>query len=491
MQEPSSNRRPPSRVRLPLRSAAALLAVALVVIALSGVWLFRTIRATVMNLEMTEVDIALSPQAQAAGDGFDTPEPLPGPVLIVTDPATGIEVTATPAPLIDLSLFDRWEGTERINVLLLGIDTRCEDEGPTRTDSMILMSVDPVGKSVSGLSLPRDLWVEIPAFGTDRINKANYLGELNEYPGGGPALAMETVENFLGVRVDHFLAVNFEAFRDFINLIDGIQVEVPERISDPTYPDECYGYDPFYMDVGLQSLNGPLALQYARTRATDGGDIDRAQRQQQVIIAVQQKLLDVNMIPKLIARAPQLYSSFQKNVKTSFTETEAIQLSLLMQDIPRERIELDVIDYNYVTPQVTFDNQYVLIPNYQYISELRAELFAPVVAPPQQVEDLPRLVGEEGARVAVWNGTQTFGLAAETQSYLEEMGLNVVEIDNAESSTYATTEVIDFGRNQYTTLLLTQAMDLPPLNVREGSVPEGDFDVLVILGQGWEIPGDQ
>ncbi len=460
-------------------------------ISVSGIWLYRTVRNTVASIEITEVDLQLSPEPEeVSADGFSTPQPLPGPVIIVTDPARpGVEITATPAPLIDLSLFDPWEGTERINVLLLGIDTRCEDEGPTRTDSMILMSIDPVDKTASGLSLPRDLWVEIPAFGPDRINKANYLGELNEYPSGGTGLAMETVENFLGVRVDHYLAVNFEAFRDFINLIDGIQVEVPETINDPTYPDECYGYDPFFMREGLQSLNGPLALKYARTRVTDGGDIDRAERQQAVILAVRQKLLDVNMIPKLIARAPLLYKSFQKNVKTSFTETEVIQLGLLVQEIERSDIKMGVIDYNYVNPQVTFDNQYVLLPNYNYIAELRAELFPPIAAPPQRIDDLPDLVLEEGARVAVWNGTQTFGLAAQTQTYLEEIGINVVEVDNAESAAYPTTEVIDYGRHEYTTLFLTQAMDLPPLNVKSGSTPEGDFDVLVILGYGWEVPG--
>ncbi len=470
---------------------AAIVAVIFgVLIVMSGIWLFRTIQNTAANLAITEVDLTLSPEVdEISADPFKTPEPLHEPVINVTDPSRpGVEITATPVPLIDLSIFEPWEGTERINVLLLGIDTRCEEEGPTRTDSMILMSIDPVGKTASGLSLPRDLWVEIPAFGPDRINKANYLGELNEYPGGGPALAMETVENFLGVRVDHYLAVNFEAFRDFINLIDGIQVDVPETISDPTYPDECYGYDPFYMQEGLQNLNGPLALKYARTRATDGGDIDRAARQQAVILSVRQKLLDVNMIPKLIARAPLLYNSFQKNVKTSFTETEVIQLGLLVQEIERSDIRMGVIDYNYVNPQLTFDNQSVLLPNYSFIAELRSELFPPVAAPPQQIDDLPDLVLEEGARVAVWNGTQVFGLAAETQTYLEEMGINVVEVNNAESATYRSTEVIDYGRHEYTTLFLTQAMDLPPLNVKSGSTPDGDFDVLVILGQGWEVP---
>ena len=486
-----NNRRTPARVRLPLWAALMVFALVAVILLGSGFLLFRTVRSMVASNEVTTIDTDFL-EAQQSDDSAEeqaAPIVLNQPAIIVTNAAgEAVEVTPTPEPLISFSDFGEWEGIERVNVLLLGIDSRCEEEGPVRTDSMMLISIDPIGKSMSLLSLPRDLWVEIPAFGPDRINKANYLGELNAYPGGGPALATETVESFLGIPVDYYVTVNFEAFRDFINLIDGIQIDVPEAINDQNYPDECYGYDPFVMGTGVQSMNGPIALKYARTRATTNGDIDRAERQQAVILAVRQKLLDVNMIPTLITRSPQLWRTFQDNVSTSFSELEVIQLALLVQDIHRPNIRSGVIDFNYVYNETTPDGQQVLVPRYDEVRRLREDLFPPVEPPPPVVENLPALVGEEDARVVVYNGTQTFGLAGETQAYLLDQGINVVDIGNADSSIVPTTLVIDYGTHEYTTLYLSQLMGLPPLNVSSGGEPEGEYDILIILGGDWELP---
>ncbi|MGB1251704.1 MAG: LCP family protein [Candidatus Promineifilaceae bacterium] len=486
----NNNRRTSSRVRLPLWAALGVFTLVAIILIGTGFLLYRTVRNLVADNGVTVVDPEfLETQLVETQEEQQAPLVLNQPSIIVTNAAgEEIEVTSTPEPRLSFSEFGEWDGIERVNVLMLGIDSRCDEEGPVRTDSMMLISIDPVGKGMSLLSLPRDLWVEIPAFGLDRINKANYLGEINAYPGGGPTLATETVEAFLGIRVDHFITVNFEAFRDFINLIDGIQIDVPEAINDPNYPDECYGYDPFVMGTGVKSMNGPIALKYARTRATTNGDIDRAERQQAVILAVRQKILDVNMIPKLITRSPQLWRTFQDNVSTSFSETEVIQLGLLVQDIYRPNIRSGVIDFNYVYNETTPDGQQVLVPRYEEIRRLREELFPPVEPPPQVIENLPALVGEEGARVMVYNGTQTFGLAGETQAYLLDQGVNVVDVGNADSSIVPSTVVIDYGKHSYTTLYLAQLMGLPPLNVSSGDSPEGDYDVLIILGNGWEVP---
>ena len=489
-----TERRSATRVRLPVWAAVLVFTLVAIVLVGSGIWVFNLVSDIAGSFDgnNTADPPALTPSVEVNADGTPVTQ-LAEVIVTIKDPDTGeiIEVTATPDATGILSQFTQWEGTERVNILMMGIDSRCEEEGPTRTDSLMLLSIDPVAKTASGLSIPRDTWVEIPQHGNDRINKANYWGIASEYPGGGPALAMETVEKFIGVKVHHYVGVNFEAFRDFINLIGGIQVEVPERIEDPTYPDECYGYDPFVINKGVQSLNGPLALQYARTRATDGGDIDRAERQQQVVLAVRQKLLDVQEIPNLIRRAPQLWKTFERNVDTSLSQQEIIQLALLVQDIQAQDIEMKVIDYNYVYNQMTPDGQQVLVPDYEKIADLREDLFSAVRAPRPVVTNLAQHVIDENARIAVWNGTQTFGLASETQEYLEDRGFNVVDIGNADTSQYPRTRVFDYGDNEYTRLYLTEVLGLPPLDVAQNDdTPDGDFDVLVILGIGWEIPLD-
>ncbi|MGD1994499.1 MAG: LCP family protein, partial [Anaerolineae bacterium] len=129
-----------------------------------------------------------------------------------------------------------WQGNQRVNVLLLGIDERESEHGPWRTDTMMVLTVDPLTKSGGMLSIPRDLWVPIPGFDHGKINTANYLGDAYDYPGGGPALAMRTVEYNLGVPIHYYVRVNFKAFIELVDMVGGIDVYVEEEIDDPSYP---------------------------------------------------------------------------------------------------------------------------------------------------------------------------------------------------------------------------------------------------------------
>ncbi|MCB0005301.1 MAG: LCP family protein [Anaerolineales bacterium] len=461
-----------------VRTAVKLLAFGLTLafLAWSGRWLYQTVSSLAAQWEVTEPSFNVTVEQTQL---ITTDDPAAPPVIATAQPS---------APLFTGKGLQPWEGTERVNILLLGIDERCDIEGPTRTDSMIVVTIDPVGQTAAALSLPRDLWVDIPGFHVDRINQAHYLGEVNEYPGGGPALAIDTVEAFLGIDIQYYGAINFDAFTEFIDLIGGIEIEVTESIDDPKYPDRCFGYDPFSIEVGSYVLDGETALKYARTRATAGGDVDRANRQQQVGLAIRDRILDAGQLPQLITQAPQLWQSFQRNVRTNMSPDEAIQLALLAQDIPAENIRTAVVDYNYVYLETTPEGQQVLVPLRDSIRELRNELFRPPAIPDQVIDNLSELMLSEGARIAVYNGTPTFGLAGATETYLSDLDFNIVGIGNAESSAVRATRIIDYGDHPYTTLYLSQLMSIPPLNISNGTDPEGDYDVLIILGNEWEVP---
>ncbi len=144
-----------------------------------------------------------------------------------------------------------WEGKERVNILVMGIDARPGEEGPWRTDTMMVLTVDPLTLSAGMLSIPRDLWVPIPGYGEGRINTANYLGDAYDYPGGGPALAARTVQYNLGVPIHHYVRVDFSAFVHLVDLIGGIDIYVPEEINDPWYPGPNYDYDPLVYPGGM------------------------------------------------------------------------------------------------------------------------------------------------------------------------------------------------------------------------------------------------
>ncbi len=466
-----------SGIRLPLWGLGLLALVIVIILALSSIWLFRTVFELASEFDI--VNPVFGSVAESSSGEESRPE-LPAP-----------NSSEDSQPIIANPLPQRWSGHDRVTVLILGIDQRCDQEGPTRTDTMMLLTMDPVGLTAAALSLPRDLWVEIPGFGVDRINQAHFLGDVYDYPGGGPALAVDTIEATLGIQVDYYTTVNFDAFVEFVDEIGGIDIDVPEDIEDDTYPDNCYGYDPFYITAGEHHLDGQSALKYARTRATFGGDVDRAGRQQQVVMAVRDKILKVDMVPQLLTRAPVLWRIFQRNVETDLTLNEAIQLGLLVQDIPGESIRTEVLDYDYVYNEVTPDGQAVLIPVRENIRALRDQLFAPPAIPTPVIENLPQLTVEENARVAVYNGTPVFGLAAATQDYLLQNDINVVEIGNADSSDYRSTQVIDYGSFPSTTRYLTQLLNIPPLNISNSTQPAGDYDILIILGGDWQIPGSE
>jgi LCP family protein required for cell wall assembly len=476
MPAPSSRRQSKTRLRLPLWGIGLLVLVFLIFLAVSSFWLFRTVVDLASELDIINPIFAADDQPSSSAVN-------PGNELSANDQ------DENSGGLIG-AIFEPWSGRERVTILALGIDQRCDEIGPTRTDTMMLLTMDPVGLSAAILSLPRDLWVDIPGFGPDKINQAHFLGESYDYPEGGPGLAVDTVESTFGINIDYYVTVNFDAFVQLVDEIGGIDIEVPETIRDDSYPDNCYGYDPFYILSGPQHMDGQTALKYARTRVTFGGDVDRASRQQQVVLAIRDKVLRLEMVPKLLTQAPELWRIFQRNVEMSLSISEAVQLALLAQEIPAESIRSEVLNYDYVYNEITPDGQAVLIPVREKIRLLRDQIFAPPAIPTPVIENIPEMMAVENARVAIYNGTPTFGLAAITQEYLDGFDINVVEIGNADSAEYRTSQVIDYGNNPNTTRYLTQLMDIPPLNISNASTSQEGFDVLVVLGSDWTVPSN-
>lgn len=274
---------------------------------------------------------------------------------------------ATPNPDFLAPTMVGWQGTERVTVLLMGVDTRPGEQGyRTRTDTMILLSVDPVAKTGSMLSIPRDLYVDVPGYGLERVNTA--------YPLGGAPLAVETIQYNLGVRINHYAIVDFNTFVTLVDEIGGIDVNVPVAINDPTYPDEGYGYDPFYMPEGIQHMDGATALKYARTRSQDN-DWERARRQQAVIMAVRNKIVSLDLLPSLIQKAPSLSTMLGESVRTDMTLEEMMALAQLASTVPEENIRSGVIDSRYVLGYETDEGAQVSIPNRAAIGPLLEHIF--------------------------------------------------------------------------------------------------------------------
>ena len=382
---------------------------------------------------------------------------------------------------------------ERVNVLLLGVDQRPSENGPTRTDTIIVVTMDPQSKTAGMLSIPRDLWVKIPDLGAkgiteDRINDAYFFGELYKYPGGGPALAMKTIQLNLGIPLHHYAIIDFKGFEKIIDTLGGVTIDVETPIQDDEYPDDKFGYQSVYIPAGMQHMDGKTALIYARARH-QGSDFGRARRQQQLLLALRDQALSLNLITKLVP----LFNALKDTVKTDIDLGDLRTLAPIAVQIDTQNITNRVIDESLTTPWVTPGGADVLLPKQAEINNLVQEMFftpAPAESgskPPQSSEQRERL-RTEGARLELQNGTMNKGLAAQTQAYLEAQGYQVVSIGDAQRSDYLETVLIYYSDKPYTQEQLIKLFGIRPANVRPGAAPRQDVDIRLILGTNVNLP---
>jgi len=382
----------------------------------------------------------------------------------------------------------RWTGTERVNILVMGIDQREHEDGPWRTDTMLVLTIDPVTMSGGMLSIPRDLWVPIPGYEEARINQAHFFGEVDDYPGGGPALAVKAVQYNLGIPIDYYVRVNFTAFEQVVDLIGGVDIQVEEEITDPIYPDEAYGFDPLYIPAGWQHFDGEMALKYARTRHTEGGDFDRAKRQQQVLQAVFEQVMQLDKLPQIAAQASNLWETLENSVVTDLKLDQIIALAQLASEVNPDDIRCGVIDEHYTQFMETPDGQQVLIPLRDRIRELRDYIFTTDTSLPQQEDDPAARLADEAATIEVLNGTTAEGLAGQTAERLQQQDLQVTHIDNADRADYTESLIIVYTGKTYTAEYLTHLLELPPTAVVHGNNPNAEYDISLILGADYQPP---
>jgi LCP family protein required for cell wall assembly len=407
-----------------------------------------------------------------------TPVPAAAPPF---DPDAPIQPAGYPTP-------QAWDGSERVTILVLGLDYRdwSDGNGLARTDTMILLTLDPEKGAAGMLSIPRDLWVNIPGYGYGKINTAFQTGEVNRHPSGGPGLAVETVEQLLGIDIQFYAQIDFNTFVTMVDEIGGVKLEVPEEIE----VDPLGEAPPKTLQPGIQTLPGSLALAYARARNTPGGDFDRAARQQQVILAIRDRVLSFDLIPVLISRAPGLYRDLAQGVRTNLNLDQIVKLGLLAGQIPPESIARAVIGEPQVTFDWSMDGQFILIPIPDQIRLLRDEIFTPDAAasPVTGNMTLSQLVLAESARVAVLNGTTTPGLAALTTDFLTDLGVFVTLTDNADSL-YPETTIFDYTGKPHTLQFLIEQLNINPARIFHSFDLSSTVDVELILGDDWAATG--
>lgn len=396
---------------------------------------------------------------------------------VVTDATPESTVVAT-------HTYPDWSKKEPINILLIGLDLRTLEED-TRADTQIVVHIDPKNKTASMISIPRDLWVNIPGYGMDRVNSAYQKGDSAERntpgsdPGQGALLAMSTIESDFGIPIDYYASVDFGGFEKVVDTLGGVTVDVPRPLVDNDYPlaANSYGSTRIYIPAGLQHMDGHIALEYARSRHEDS-DIGRNSRQQQVLLALRRQGMSLGTLFHI----DDLTAALQGSIRTSLDLEQIGSLAQLAPQINSNNITTCQIDATMSTETILANGADVLIPNWSLVH-----------AKIQQCFSDPQLA-KEAARISVKNGTLTAGMGTQVKTALATKGLSVVDLSSVtDQGKHPLTTVIDYsgGQKPRTLQVLKDTLSLQDSQVQQGNpddaplATQGDgkpVDIVVIAG---------
>jgi LCP family protein required for cell wall assembly len=401
------------------------------------------------------------------GQELRVPGPQATPAPAVLDSATSQAVPGAgnqsasgngsqPRPTIDLK-----EGfPERfINIVLLGSDKR-ENDATWRTDTIIIATVDSEYKLVRLLSLPRDLWVKIPGHGHDRINTADLWGELRE-EGGGPDLVKQTIYENLGIPIHYYVRVDFDGFMKIIDAVGGVNVDVECPLTD------------IEILPGLQHMDGETALLYARSRITTN-DFDRNRRQRKLLMALWEKGLSMDIIPRL----PTLWVAMGDAFETDLPLNQAIGLAYLGLQLRPNQILSQSIGPWQVQNWISPDGAAVLLPLQDEIEALLSRFYSP--------PDLEFLEQISQTRVEVINGSQLPQAGELVANGLRWTGFQVTSVSPAGSQYHAQTQVVVYNAAEDVAEAVALLLDAPRSAIVYQSDPSQPVDIQVVLGADYD-----
>lgn len=399
------------------------------------------------------------------------------------------------------------EENDRVNILLLGVGGYGH-EGPQLSDTIILASYQPSTEKVGLLSLPRDMTVPIPDYGYQKVNHANAYGELKG-EGKGPELSKQVIGEVLNQDIQYFLRVDFDGFAEFVDNIGGLDVYVEQAFTDAEYPtvgkeletcetsesvletpplsepevvetqttlqttdettepsteiaevpapiapvDYSCRFEVLSFKQGWTHMDGTTALNYVRSRHGNNGqgsDFARSRRQQQILLAVKDKLLSASTFLNP-SRITSMLGTLKKNISTNMSVWELARLASKLKTLEADQIVHHVIDASESSPlyATTLNGAYVLLPkndDWKPLQTIANEVWTKdveqtVVA--SSKDDKPTFTSIE-----IQNGTNLSGLAFSASQLLNGNGYDVVKIGNAATRGYKHTVIYDLTNGQ-------------------------------------------
>ncbi len=394
---------------------------------------------------------------------------------------------------------------DRINILLLGIGG-AGHAGGSLTDTVIVASYKPSTGQASMLSIPRDLIIPIPGYGWRKINNTYSLAEYNDKGTGGD-YAKQIISQIFGQQIPYYVLIDFNGFEELIDLVGGIDIDVPNTLSDFQYPikgreeyPEDQRYEHLYIEAGPHHFDGSTALKYVRSRHAIGGegsDFARAARQQLVMEALTKKLLSFSTLTRP-SKIKKILANVDENLDTNLGLEEFVAFGKIAKDYDREAnpIRSVVLDNSADGPlqAANYNGAFVLEAKVEDFSELKFiadAIFNPELeyVRPTDPSGLPRVSldnpveSKETATIEIRNGTFVNGIARANQEKLENLGYDVIKIGNSEKQDYNETVIYDLSDGDF-----PQTIDFLAANYTDNitsAIPLGvssSADILVIIG---------
>ena len=393
------------------------------------------------------------------------------------DGALALQENIQPAAL-------KGEGDGRINIMMIGIGGDGHKAG-NLADSIIVASIDPFANEAAMLSIPRDMYVDIPGYYSSKINAAHAIGEDDpDLEGGGIALMEETLEEVLGIEIHYYVRVNFDGFVDAIDTIGGVTVNLEEAVYDPNFDWE-FGTNALNLPAGENTLDGQTALLLSRARGATGiglgvsrGDFGRSDRQREILLAARDKVLSAGTYANPV-RISELIRNAGNNVRTNIQISEMLRMFEIAENISSDAIVsygLDNGPDNYLRSS-NIGGASVQVPktgNYNEIKLFVRELF------------VDGFIKQEAPVLDVYNGSTIPGLAGETSTELESFGYSIGIVDNAPAQNYQTTVIYDLsgGEKPFTKQLIENRFEVQMLPASElpAALENTTSDFVIIIG---------
>lgn len=282
-----------------------------------------------------------------------------------TTPTATTTPTITPTPTPELP------AAQPMTVLLLGLDARPGEGMRARSDALMLVRIDPQRGDVGVLSMPRDLWLNIPGYGESKVNAAFYQGEIAQPNGGGMALAKQTIGDAFNLPIDYSVVIDFAGFRSLIDALGGITVDVPKEIYDGQFPTEDYGYTVAHFLPGPQQMDGATALVYARTRHPDS-DFERIKRQQLVLLGIANKIKERGALQNL-HEADQMTAALTPYIQTDMPPDLVVSMLWNMREIDSAKVRRYTVDGSMLW-ETSVNGAYALVPQQGVLPALGQKL---------------------------------------------------------------------------------------------------------------------